>query len=137
MSQMRNSRILAAIAALGLSGLGAIHAATWDTSGNGMLKGPYYVRQVLYYSPDRYGDLGGLETHYGTLTFDGNGNYSGTLTYYVPGLGETARTATATGTYSIASSGYGFIGYPCFVPLTVTSWTVPVNAPATSPIARR
>jgi uncharacterized protein (TIGR03437 family) len=99
-----------------LAGVGAVHAqTTWDTSGNGMLKGPYNFRQVFYYSPDQYGDVNGLQTQYGTFTFDGNGNYSGTLTIYGPELGDIgAMTVTATGTYSIASSGYGFISYPCF-----------------------
>ena len=36
----------------------AAQAQTWDTSGNGMLSGTYYFRQVIYIIGDQYGDLG-------------------------------------------------------------------------------
>lgn len=107
-----------------LAAAGAVQAqtgATWDTSGNSMLNGTYYFRQV-YYVPSSVeeGYLGEAVTIYGNIVFDGNGNYSITtsdnaeILDYSFDQGEVAAegTFTATGTYSIAASGYGFISSP-------------------------
>jgi hypothetical protein len=96
---------------------GAIQAQSWDTSGNGLLEGQYYFRQVSYDVSDKYGDLGGEIGIYGNITFDGNGKYSMTGQYNIAGEAVTFSGAlTANGTYSIAASGYGFISSPCFDP---------------------
>ena len=96
----------------------AMYAQTvppWDTSGNSMLKGTYYFRQVAYSVGDTSGDLGDAAAVYGSITFDGNGNYSITAT------GATILDAAAqsegylgvtTGTYAIGGGGYGFIVSP-------------------------
>jgi len=62
---------------------GAIQAQSWDTSGNGLLEGQYYFRQVSYDVSDKYGDLGGEIGIYGNITFDGNGKYSMTGQYNI------------------------------------------------------
>ena len=49
---------------------------TWDTSGNGLLSGSYYVRQVAWVLEINYGDLGEGVAVYGASPFDGNGNYN-------------------------------------------------------------
>ena len=51
-------------------------AQSWDTSGHGMLSGPYYFREVLWIVGDNAGDLSEAISLYGQITFDGNGNYS-------------------------------------------------------------
>jgi uncharacterized protein (TIGR03437 family) len=80
----------------------------WDSSGNSQLKGSYYFRQVLYGS-----DASAL---YGGINFDGNGKWT------ISGgqLCSTANSCTngqpasfsASGTYTIAASGFGFLTSP-------------------------
>ncbi len=78
----------------------------WDSSGNGKLKGTYYMRQVVWQVGDQSGDLGDAVSVYGTVTFDGNGNY-----VFAGALVEAA-TLTLTpinslaGTYVVSASGY-------------------------------
>ena len=50
-------------------------AQTFDNTGNGMLKGDYFVRQVLLANVSAQG-VGQAQSLVGTMTFDGNGNYS-------------------------------------------------------------
>ena len=92
----------------------AAQAQSWDTSGNGMLSGKYYFRQVIYVPYDQYGDLSEAVSLYGNISFNGNGGY--TLTsgqWYVYDSSQGYGTSTiTTGTYSIAASGYGFISSP-------------------------
>src|ERR1017187_3430539 len=107
---MRNLRRIFLLLAVGL----AAQAQTWDTSGNGMLSGTYYFRQVIYIIGDQYGDLGEAISLYGNITFDGNGGYtltSGQWLAFDSSVG-TAQTGNATGTYSISASGYGFLSNP-------------------------
>jgi uncharacterized protein (TIGR03437 family) len=84
-------------------------AQTWDTSGNGLLNGTYYFRQVLYFAPSEYGgQLSEASVVSGTITFNGAGTYSANVAYYDTNLVEP-QTGSVTGTYSIAASGYGFL----------------------------
>jgi uncharacterized protein (TIGR03437 family) len=85
---------------------------TWDTSGNGMLNGTYYFRQVLYQlgSPLN-GALSDAVSLYGTVTFTGTGTYSMSATV-VDLAAQSLRSGTLTGTYSIAASGQGFLSSP-------------------------
>ena len=90
-------------------------AQTWDTSGNGLLNGPYYFRQVAWTVGDSAGDLQEAVSVYGTITFDGKGNYSingqvNDSSSSQPSCGTKALTAS--GTYTIASSGYGSLDSP-------------------------
>src|ERR1700733_7855740 len=59
-------------------------AQTWDTSGNGLLKGTYYFRQVFYLVGDQNGDLTEATAVYGTINFSGtaSGTYTGTVTVF-------------------------------------------------------
>ena len=84
---------------------------TWDTSGNGLLKGTYYFRQVYYLIGYSDGSLSDAATAYGNITFDGAGKYSinGVFLDATNGGGNLNNVA---GTYSIAASGYGFLSSP-------------------------
>src|SRR5208283_5779456 len=113
---MRILRGLFLLLAIGLCAQ-AQTTATWDTSGNGMLSGTYYFRQVYYFVADEYGDLGEAFMLYGNITFSGNGTYSITATSNAveadcTSSGCGAGSFTGTGTYSISPSGYGFISNP-------------------------
>ncbi len=98
--------LLVAVAALSWSA----SAQTWDTSGNGMLNGPYYIRQVLWQVGDDSGDLGDGVSVYGEIVFDGDGHYQFTGNVMDPGSSSTPQPYSfTTGTYSISASGYGFM----------------------------
>jgi uncharacterized protein (TIGR03437 family) len=91
----------------------AAQTPTWDTSGNGMLKGSYYFRQVYYQIGYNDGSLSDAATVYGTFAFDGNGGFSSTgLGVTVLEAGSYPTTQLFKGTYSIAASGYGFMSNP-------------------------
>ncbi len=85
-------------------------AQTWDTSGNKLLNGAYYMRQVLWQVGDDSGNLGDGVSVYGEIVFDGNGNYSFTGNVMDPGSAATPQPYSfTTGKYSISASGYGFM----------------------------
>lgn len=85
----------------------------WDSSGNGLLNGTYYFRQVIYQSSS--GGLSGAYSYYGNISFNGSGTYSitsGTFVEYTSEGPEVNTAATTTGSYSVSSSGYGFMASP-------------------------
>jgi len=53
---------------------GNLQAQSADTSGNGTLKGDYFMREVVFYF-SASGDINRARSLSGVLTFDGNGNY--------------------------------------------------------------
>jgi uncharacterized protein (TIGR03437 family) len=85
-------------------------AQTWDNSGNGLLKGNYYFRQVVWLVGDNAGDLSEAISLFGSINFDGNGAYTinGQVMDSNSQMGQP-QNYTANGTYSIAASGYGFL----------------------------
>src|ERR1039457_7568711 len=111
---MRNLWRIFLLLALGLAA--QAQTTTWDTSGNGMLNGTYYFRQVIYVLADGAGDLGEAISLYGNIKFDGNGNYALTsglwLAFDSSSPSGQPVTGSTTGTYSISASGYGFISNP-------------------------
>ena len=96
-------------------------AQTWDTSGNSMLQGTYYYREVIWVLGDQYGDLGQAIALYGNLSFNGSGTFTMTaVTVADSSAGYLQQVpATTTGTYSISASGYGFIKIPIYGGYTV------------------
>jgi uncharacterized protein (TIGR03437 family) len=111
----------------------AAQAPTPDTSGNGMLNGTYYFRQVIYVisgTPDSttgiVGDISEAIAIYGNIAFDGNGNsvISGSTLVADSGFGPptplscylTGTTCSTgspvNGTYSISASGLGSLSSP-------------------------
>ena len=101
------NRLIGALLFIGaLSGWTA-SAQTWDTSGNGLLSGQYYMRQVAWVVEDEYGDLSEALSIYGVIAFDGNGNYSFNGDVYDSNSGLS--TYSQSGTYNIAASGYGYM----------------------------
>src|ERR1700728_5358252 len=83
-------------------------AQSWDTSGNGLLNGTYYFRQVMWLGG--YNSANALKEAiavYGNIVFGGNGTY--TLTAKAGDAAEnTVTSVTGSGTYTIAASGYGY-----------------------------
>jgi hypothetical protein len=101
-----------------LSSIAALLSAqtsAWDTSGNGMLKGTYYFRQVVYeLSSAGDGTLYNALAFYGTATFSGTGTYTMVVTLLDGQSGQFTRGNVNNGTYSIAASGEGFLSSPLF-----------------------
>lgn len=87
-------------------------AQTWDTSGNGLLNGTYYFRQVAWTVGDNSGDLIEAVSVYGTIIFDAKGNYTVNGQVNDSGTSCGTKALTVSGTYTIASSGYGSLDSP-------------------------
>ena len=87
-------------------------AQSWDASGNGLLNGTYYFRQVMWLGGyNSANDLQEAIALYGAIVFAGNGTY--TLTAKAADTAEnTATSITGSGTYTIAASGYGYMSTP-------------------------
>ena len=86
----------------------------YDKSGDSMLSGTYYIRQVLYavqQSEEPEGTVGEAVSTYGNITFDGKGNYTFTGWYLDSGSGSATpvQIPSTPGTYVIAASGMGYI----------------------------
>jgi hypothetical protein len=92
-------------------GPGAV-AQTWDTSGNSLLQGTYYFREVIWIVGDTSGNFSDALALYGNIIFDGNGGYTLSNSQVLDGAAGTLQTLSKTGTYSISASGYGFLSHP-------------------------
>jgi uncharacterized protein (TIGR03437 family) len=85
-------------------------AQTWDNSGNGQLNGTYYFRQVIWAVEDQEGDVGEALALYGTINFNGNGQYTVANVQEIDSnSGASTIAQGTTGTYAISASGYGFL----------------------------
>jgi uncharacterized protein (TIGR03437 family) len=85
-------------------------AQSFDSSGNIMLYGTYYMRQVFYYYvPGQTNDLGDTINIQGNINFSGYGTYTFTGSVLDNALSSTPQAFTTTGTYTIAASGEGYI----------------------------
>jgi uncharacterized protein (TIGR03437 family) len=87
-------------------------AQTWDNSGNKLVNGTYYFRYSTYTVGDSSGLINYAGALYGTITFDGNGNYVMNTPWLVDSSGNNQQETSVSGTYTIAASGYGFIANP-------------------------
>jgi uncharacterized protein (TIGR03437 family) len=88
---------------------------TWDSSGNSLLNGTYYFREVLYGVGDNAGDVSEALSIYGTITFSGAGGYTipNPSEYYCSSSGcSGGALAAISGTYTIGANGYGFFTDP-------------------------
>jgi uncharacterized protein (TIGR03437 family) len=92
-------------------------APAWDNSGNGLLSGDYYFRQVLHVA-DENGNTSRSIVLYGNISFN-NGNYT------LSGLGGldstygTPNLNTVT-TYSLSATGYGVLSDPLILGSSVS-----------------
>jgi uncharacterized protein (TIGR03437 family) len=97
--------------ALLTAALAGAQAPSFDSSGNKLLNGTSYFRQIAYSLSDTAGDVGSAVTLYGGITFDGNGNYTINSQELDTGTG-VVQTVSLTGTYTISASGYGYLTNP-------------------------
>ena len=110
---MKTVRALLLISAVALPA--AAQTAGWDNSGNKMLNGTYYFRQVIYQlSSSGDGSLADAASMYGTVTFSGTGTYTMNVTLVDLSSGQLQQGTISNQTYSIAASGQGFLTNPLF-----------------------
>lgn len=87
----------------------AAQTVPWDSSGNGLLNGTYRFREVTW-RPDPFNpsQLAEASSTYGTIQFDGLGNYT-LFAQQFSSLTNQAQPVAYAGAYVIAASGLGFI----------------------------
>jgi uncharacterized protein (TIGR03437 family) len=90
-------------------------APPFDSSGDALLNGTYYFRDISYVAADSMGDLKEASVLYGTLTFDGKGGY--TISAKSATLNDSSQPPqqelpATPGTYTISASGYGYVSHP-------------------------
>ena len=83
----------------------------WDSSGNSLLNGSFYFRQVVYDGGGTPG-LNSAAAFYGGINFDGNGHWTVTGAQQYSSNAGAPQAFSATGTYSISAAGFGFLTSP-------------------------
>jgi len=109
------SKSLFRVAALAVFTLAAVVGQTQDTSGNGLLKGSFRFRHVAVQNVDEFSSPSQITASYGTITFDGAGNYTitGTIVDNTVSSGA-AQPLSVKGTYAIGSNGAGYLANPLY-----------------------
>lgn len=109
---MFNKQFLFLLAS-GLLAVASAYAQTPDTSGNSLLKGTFEFRHVSILAVDANFNPTEVRASYGTITFDGAGNYTvaGSVVDNTVSSGA-AQALNATGTYAIGSNGLGYVASP-------------------------
>src|SRR5215469_11974624 len=77
---------------------------SFDNSGNSMLKGAYFVRQVFFLLDSNTSAITQAISLTGTMTFDGNGNYSFSGQQLNSANQSTASSYSVNGTYAVSAS---------------------------------
>lgn len=90
----------------------------WDSSGNGQLNGSFYFRQVVYDGNGTPG-LNAAYAYYGGINFDGKGHWTISSAQQYSSGASSPQAFSATGTYSISASGFGFLSSPASSSLQV------------------
>ena len=113
-------RLVRAILVCSLAFASAAAAQTFDSSGfdnsgNDLLKGTYYFRETVWIlSSNGSGNLSDAGSIYGNIIFDGNGNYTLSGASLMDAAAGAPQAYSHTGTYTISTSGYGYLSSPAF-----------------------
>ncbi len=111
---LRQNTFLIQAAALAVFGLSA-YGQTQDVSGNGLLKGSFRFRHVAVQDTDANGNPTQMTASFGTIVFDGNGNYQITGTSVDNTVSSGAPVAlSVAGVYAIGSNGTGYVSNPLY-----------------------
>ncbi len=96
-------------AALALVSVPAQAQTSLDNSGNGLLNGDFDFRDVVWITDNQGNDnLVQAVAQFGTIHFDGAGNYTVNATVFDSKVGTT-QSITYNGAYVIGAAGYGYI----------------------------
>jgi len=106
-------KLLFRVMILAVVGLATAAGQTQDTSGDGLLKGSFRFRHVAIVNVDVNFNPTEIKASYGTITFDGAGNYaiSGDTLDSAVSSGAP-QSLSVNGTYAIGSNGAGYIANP-------------------------
>jgi uncharacterized protein (TIGR03437 family) len=108
-----------------LAGLGLAIASgqTQDNSGNSLLKGNYEFRNVAVQTVDANGNPTQVTATYGSIVFDGAGNYTITgMQVDNTVAGGAPQVFTTTGIYAIAANGTGYVSSPLYSGTSIDSY---------------
>ncbi|HTW65704.1 MAG TPA: IPT/TIG domain-containing protein [Bryobacteraceae bacterium] len=83
---------------------------SFDPSGDSLLNGAYYMRQVIYFSTQ--GTITATINIQGIITFSGAGSYSFNGSVLNISSATTPQVLTTSGNYVISGSGEGYINAP-------------------------
>jgi uncharacterized protein (TIGR03437 family) len=109
------NKFVFSLAAWAMFGLSAAQGQTQDTSGNGLLKGNFSFRNVAVTNTDENNNPTEVTATYGTIVFDGAGNYKITGTQVDNTVSNGAPQAyNVSGTYAIGSNGTGWVSSPLY-----------------------
>lgn len=94
--------------AWGIALIGVTAAAqSFDSSADGNLFGDYFVREVMLSNVDQSTSAAGrARSIVGTITFDGQGNYTFSGTLMDTAAGQPATVTSQHGTYELAGNGF-------------------------------
>lgn len=84
-------------------------AQTLDSSGDGLLNGTYYMRQVFYSYSNQTASVIDPISVFGNITFNGAGGWTFSGSYMNSTLTPPSATLNSSGTYVISGSGQGYI----------------------------
>jgi len=109
------SNCLFRLAALVTFGLAVAAAQTQDISGNKLLNGSFQFRHVAVQAVDANYNPTEITATFGTIKFDGAGNYTVTATTIDNTLSSGApQGLNISGTYAIGSNGTGYVANPLY-----------------------
>lgn len=108
---MRRIRLVLSLLLAGANGALA-QTPSFDSSGNKLLSGVYYFREVVYVVGSSDGSLSRALALYGNISFDGAGTYTIKSQPILDSKAARLSTFSTTGAYSIAASGYGYMASP-------------------------
>lgn len=92
--------------------IASAQSGSFDTSGNKMLLGDYFVRQVLLQADQNTSAVTRSASLTGIMTFDGNGKYTFTGQLLDTKVGTAPQAYNTSGNYSVASNGLAQIVNP-------------------------
>jgi uncharacterized protein (TIGR03437 family) len=95
----------------------AVDNFAWDASGDGLLNGTYNFREVMW----RNGSDLSRVAMYGTIVFDGNGNYTITASVFNSALGAV-QPFSRTDAYRISAGGLGYLNSPILTQGSGSLW---------------
>lgn len=108
--RLRSIESLLRIGCMTMCAVAIAAAQTQDTSGNGLLKGNFNFRHVAVQNVDANFNASEVTAISGSISFDGNGNYTITGTSVDNTVSSGApKAVSVSGTYAIGANGLGYI----------------------------
>src|ERR1039457_956587 len=106
MLAMNRIFVLGALTAAAVFPRAALAQTSYDTSGNSLMQGNYFIRQVMNAKLTSLGQVGEASSLTGTISFNGNGSYTlkGQVSDTTVSSGAP-QPLNITGVYAVSASG--------------------------------